>query len=189
MNNNYLYVIIRRDMPNHQKIIQTSHITWEVCKEYGIKKHPNVILISVKNEESLDKQIHYLENNNLKVFKFYEPLMNNQLSGIGVFTSDDKDRSFFKKYNLIDDLEFMSEFEKHNYLLKNCKHRNLKPGYVETLGFEFSPKMICSFCSKSMGELSEKEKIDLYISFSKDILEQNDISKEKIDKNKNGFNL
>lgn len=184
----YVYILIRKDLPNAQRVVQSSHVAWEVSKCSSLETHPSMVLIGIDNLTKLSNQAEFLESKGLKVFKFHEPLFGNELTAIAALVTTEADRSVFKKYQLLTDVSFYPEADQKRLALNNCTHSKTKATYQETMAFEYTPKKVCTRCHKTVNEtVSEQEKISLLKEFYQDLeLEIND---KDVDIKKNGFNL
>lgn len=186
---NYVYILIRKDLENSQRVVQSSHVVWEIAKEYTLQDHPSMVVLGVKNESSLIKERIRLEDLGLKVFSFNEPLFDNKLSSIAVLTTNELERSLFKKYNLLSNESFYTPEEQERIKIRECTHKKIKLDYIETFAYEFTPVKLCKKCNKLVSrEVSELEKISLIKEFYKNTFEE-DVSEQEILNKKNGFNI
>lgn len=181
----YIYIFLRKDLSNEQKVVQASHIAYNVAKETNLGYHPSVIILKVNNEEKLKVIYEKFKFKNPSVF--YEPILNNSLTGIGLLASTDEDRDLFKKYQCLKNKDFYSEVTDIR-----CSHNQSKLDLVETLAFEFTPARVCSKCGfilKNSYNLTEQEKKQAVRFFYNYLLKKGDnLSEEFINERKDGFN-
>ena len=100
MEHGYMYIVVRNDLTNAQKAVQSTHAGIEASREY-IKKddeHPSVIITVVKNERKLKKLIDKLEIE-YKVFK--EPDIGNEITALATRPLYGEERKIFERYMLL----------------------------------------------------------------------------------------
>lgn len=109
--NNYIYIFIRKDLSNSQKIVQACHSVVDLAKNNLFDNHPYIIILGVKDELSLLRESYRIsELTKIKPYSFREPDLNNQLTSVAFLTKNDEERAFFKKYNLLNDKSFLINF-------------------------------------------------------------------------------
>ncbi len=86
-----IYLITRRDLPQNIRLVQTNHATFQLWQEFhdNLPKQetPNLVCYKVENERelhSLYEQI-YAERIALRITKFQEPDLGDQLTAIAYF--------------------------------------------------------------------------------------------------------
>lgn len=187
----YAYIFIRQDIPNAQRVVQSSHLAWELSKQNNLQEHPSMVVIGIKTLPQLLAEMHKVELQGFSVVKFQEPLFNNEVTAFGVLTTEESERRKLRKYQLLTDYSFYPEKLQNEIKLKNCTHSKSKPEYYETLRYEYTPGRKCTKCGKRVaGELSDHEKKQLYINWHKDLFDgEFSPSIEEIETKKNGFNI
>jgi hypothetical protein len=98
----YIYTFVREDISPEQKIVQIGHACYEAGKIFqdncGIS---NLILLSVQDESELKNVARNLDRRGIEFHAFYEP--DNQMGYSAICTQpilDERERSFFRKWNL-----------------------------------------------------------------------------------------
>lgn len=185
----YVYILIRKDLPNTQRVVQSSHVAWEVSKKHNLEVHPSMILIGLNNLKHLETQKKKLQDQGLEVVEFSEPLFNNEITAIGILVTKESERELFKKYQLLSDTSFYSTKDQGELSLKACNHSSNRLDLVETLAFEYTPRRVCTKCFHHLGKpLTDQEKKQAIKSFYNQVLES-EISDAELEAKKNGFNL
>lgn len=98
----YVYVIVRKDLPNAQKAVQSAHACIEATRDYLKKtdEHPSVIICEVKSENKLKMVMEELRGKiNFKAFR--EPDIGNQFTAIASEPIYGEKRDLFKRFQLI----------------------------------------------------------------------------------------
>ena len=186
----YAYILVRTDLTNTQRVVQSSHVAFEMAQNNKLEHHPSMVSIGIKNLSKLEREIERLESMGFTVTKFYEPLINNELTAIGVLAGGDE-RSKLKRYQLLTDISFYPSRIQEDIKLKNCSHSKTKASYHETLKYEYTPGLVCAKCGvRVSGEISEEQKVALYKEWHKDIFDgELALSSEEINHKKDGFNI
>lgn len=105
---NYLYIFTRKDLSASQITVQSIHSAFEIGRHSSrMASHPRVVLIRAKNEEELRKQLSYIKSIGFPVKEFIEPYYNNSLTSFSVYIDNANQRSFFKKFKLMRNEDFM----------------------------------------------------------------------------------
>lgn len=97
-----MYVIVRRDLSNAQKAVQSCHACIEAAREY-IKpgdEHPSVIICEVRSEDKLRMIMNELEGK-IKFKAFQEPDIGNEYTAIATEPVFGAVRQLFKRFQLI----------------------------------------------------------------------------------------
>lgn len=195
----YVYVFVRQDLPNPQKIVQASHAILEVSRNFLNKweEHPSVLVIAAKSETQLRNFSKKIRDKGFRCIEFYEPLFENKLTSFAVEPVLEKEKENFKCFNLIRESAFTKPAIRQNYkepltsIVKKhpCLHLEYEVDYVETFAYEFTPKKICKRCKTQLEERpSEEEKELLFKTYFEDIFEEKPTENEVAEK-KNGFNI
>ena len=184
----YVYILLRKDLSNSQRVVQSCHVAWEISKLHDLKEHPSMVVMGIENECKLKNEADRMARSGFQVIKFYEPLFENKLSSIAVLAKTEGDRDFFKRYNLLTNESFLSKADQEKIKIQNCNHSKTKLAYRESMGFEFHPSKICSKCHKVIvSELTDLEKLNLLKEFYNDI--KMELTQEEINNKKDGFSL
>lgn len=186
---NHVYIIVRKDISNSQRVVQSCHLAWEVAQREKLDVHPSMVVIGVKNLNELKKAQERLTSLGLTLSSFQEPLINNELTAIGTYVNTEDQRNMFKKYNLLSNESFLSKKDQDAIKLKNCTHAKTYLTHTETMQYEFTPSKFCKKCHKLVTmTLNDEEKETLTKKFYKQIFEL-EISDKELAKIKDGFNL
>ena len=196
MTKKYVYVFIRKDLPNPQKIVQASHAVLEISRNYLRKweEHPSVLVVGVNSEHQLKKFSKKVQDKGFRVIEFFEPLFENQMTSFAVEPVLEEEKINFRCFNLIRESAFTSKTVEENYVkplksivnISKCQHLEYKVDYVETFAYEFTPRRICKRCGEHLKqEPTEQEKVDLY----KDFWWELEPCDKEIKEKKNGFNI
>jgi len=74
MTNNYVYTLIRKDIPVNHQIVQACHSAHEAGSEFKAPGNiPNLVLLEVADEDHLDQMSQRLYDRGIRFHKFYEP--------------------------------------------------------------------------------------------------------------------
>jgi hypothetical protein len=186
----YAYILVRQDLTNTQRVVQSSHVSLELARENKLDTHPSMVLIGIKDLTRLEREVERLEGMGFKVTKFYEPLVNNELTAIAVLAGGE-DRNKLKRYQLMTDISFYPVRMQEEIKLKNCIHSKTKAAYHETLKYEYTPGLVCRKCGKQApGTITDEQKVELYKEWHKDLFDGEIVlSEEEINKKKDGFNI
>lgn len=95
----YSYIIVRRDLTDAQKLVQSSHAVWELAKQ-GYQ-HPSLVAVQVKSEAKLKKVMKDLVDLNIKFSIFREPLINNEITALVTEPLIGERREYLKKFMLV----------------------------------------------------------------------------------------
>lgn len=186
---NYIYVMVRKDLSNAQRVVQAGHALWELSQRVKLEVHPSVIILGLENEEKLIKEALRVESLGISGVAFKEPMMNNSTTAVAFLATSESDRDIFKKYQLLTDRSFLSKQDQEREKMKECQHTKTKLDYQETFAYEFTPVKVCKKCLVRVStNLTDAEKVKLVKSFYLDVLESK-ISDQEIEVKKNGFNI
>lgn len=95
-------MFVRTDLSAPQVVVQASHACIESTKHTPYQSdHPSVIVLSAKNEASLQKAIDFLTQNDIIHYAFREPDMANALTAVATVPLTEEKRSLFRKYQLL----------------------------------------------------------------------------------------
>ena len=72
--NNYVYCFIRQDLPIEQQIVQAAHSALEAGRDLGKPDSESIlILLGIRDQDSLLQVAERLKFNDIKYSLFYEP--------------------------------------------------------------------------------------------------------------------
>jgi hypothetical protein len=97
-----MYVIVRKDLSNAQKAVQSAHACIEAARAF-IKpgdEHPSVIICEVRSEAKL-KMIMEELNGQVNYKTFQEPDIGNQYTALATEPIYNNKRFLFKRFQLI----------------------------------------------------------------------------------------
>lgn len=96
-----MYVLVRRDIPVAQQIVQVGHACleagYETYNKYGDINHAHLIVMTVKDELALEMVV---ENLTVPGKMFFEPDNNMGHSAWASLPVYDEDRNQFKRFRL-----------------------------------------------------------------------------------------
>ena len=96
-----MYVFVREDMPVVQQIVQTGHACAEVGQAFGNQKDCHLILIGVKDEESLCTVLNYVARHGIRFKIFFEPdSWANSYTALATEPIEESMQFLFKQFNL-----------------------------------------------------------------------------------------
>lgn len=99
--NEYIYVIVRNDLTNAQKVVQACHAVAELGKRHSLDETVQfLVALSVENEQELLEVENKLKDN-IEFASFRESDMNNSLTAIATVPLKGDIRLFFKDYKLL----------------------------------------------------------------------------------------
>ncbi len=74
MSNEYVYTLIRKDMPVNHQIVQACHSALEAGSEFkSVGTIPNLVLLEAKDEDHLNETSQKLFDKGIRFHKFFEP--------------------------------------------------------------------------------------------------------------------
>jgi hypothetical protein len=94
----HLYVVVREDLSSAQQAVQSAHACIEVARNTQIDKHPNLVMLTIKDEHKLQK---FSDDLGIPVQEFREPDIGNQLTAIAAGPLFGEDRRKFRKLRLL----------------------------------------------------------------------------------------
>lgn len=104
MSNPYVYVLVRRDLPQSQRAVQASHALLEAARQGLIPheiEHPHLVLLAVEGPWQLNLDQQYLAANGIRFSVFHEADMNNEATALATEPVYDNQRKVFRRYNLL----------------------------------------------------------------------------------------
>lgn len=99
----YTYAITRKDLSFPQQAVQAGHAAIEAARKYlkPDDEHPSLILCAMKNEAQLTNAADNLERQGIRIQRFYEPDIGNQLTAIATEPLSGEARKAMRKFQLI----------------------------------------------------------------------------------------
>lgn len=95
-----MYIFVRTDLSKPQQVVQASHAAIESTKKMPYKnRHPNVVVLAVKNESKLMRAIKYVASNNIDYRIFVEE--NGEATAFATEVVSQDQKGIFKKYQLV----------------------------------------------------------------------------------------
>lgn len=100
----YLYVITRGDLSFPQRAVQAAHAAVEAGRKNLIPhqvQHPHLIILEVQHEGKLLSAASTLEAKGLRVARWHEPDLSDELTAIAAEVVFGDTRHLFKRYPLL----------------------------------------------------------------------------------------
>lgn len=99
----YMYSVTRKDLSGPQQAVQASHAAIESARAFlkPDDEHPSLILCSVKGEEQLRRAADEVEKQGIRIKRFYEPDIGNQMTAFATEPLCGEARKAMRKYQLI----------------------------------------------------------------------------------------
>jgi hypothetical protein len=101
MDNPYIYVLVREDLPCAQRVVQAGHLLWEASRLCEALKEPRLIVCRVGCEQELKVARERLSWLGSEVFEFREPDLGCELTAIGAVARTIAERARFRRYPLL----------------------------------------------------------------------------------------
>lgn len=99
----YMYAITRKDLSFPQQAVQAGHAAIESSRAFLAKddEHPSLILCTMKNEAQLRHAADDLERQGIRLKRFYEPDIGNQLTAFATEPLTGESRKAMRKFQLM----------------------------------------------------------------------------------------
>jgi len=99
----YVYVIVRKDIPQPHLAVQCCHAVLAATNSYGqpLTTHPNLVILVVDDEPTLDRVFNQLKDAGVAVVSWTEDDMNGQLTAIATGILHGEQRRHFRKFRLL----------------------------------------------------------------------------------------
>lgn len=99
----YIYVLVRNDLSQRQKAVQSSHACIEAARAYLTPgdKHPSVIICSVKSEHKLKLCAEELSAKGIPTQIFREPDIGHQMTALASAPMRGAQRKIFSRFQLM----------------------------------------------------------------------------------------
>jgi hypothetical protein len=94
----HLYVVVRDDLTNAQRTVQAAHAAIEVARNKELKHHPNLVILTARDEPSLHKLLDTID---LPIEVFREPDRNNEVTAVAAGPLYGEDRRKFRKFKML----------------------------------------------------------------------------------------
>lgn len=93
---------MRKNLSFPQICVQAVHASIKATKNIPYKdEHPNIIVCGAKDEKELMKAKAWIESNNIKVFAFQEPDINNEYTALATEPIEENNKKIFKRFQLL----------------------------------------------------------------------------------------
>ena len=96
----YVYIFVRRDIPVANQIVQVGHVCYEAGLNFNAKQDTYMVLCQVDSEEDLLEIELRLNDANVETHKFYEPDDDLGYTALCSRPVNKKERKIFRKYKL-----------------------------------------------------------------------------------------
>lgn len=94
-------MFIRQDLPLHAQLVQACHASLELgFRKSPLDKTSFLILLTVKNQEELQKTKEYLDMNEVDSYMFFEPDFDMGFTALCTEAIFGEKRKLFKKFKL-----------------------------------------------------------------------------------------
>lgn len=99
----YMYAVTRKDLSISQQAVQAAHAAIESSRAFLTKddEHPSLILCTMKNEAQLRHAADNLERQGIRLKRFYEPAIGNQLTAFATEPLTGESRKAMRKFQLM----------------------------------------------------------------------------------------
>ena len=104
LQNNVIYVFVRRDLSSPQRVVQVGHCLIEVQKKFPYQgDHPYLIVMGMKSEKSLRNVLDFLQERGIMGVEFREPDRDNELTAVATqpLPKTEETKRIFKKFQLL----------------------------------------------------------------------------------------
>lgn len=131
----YSYVFIRTDIALAQQLVQASHAALEagLKDKHTYQQTSSIIMFQIPDEETLKKELEYIESLGIECASFYEPYEDMGITAFATLPVTEDKRHFFKKYTLWG-RDFKQENpELHHYLKQEKKQFQAKKSVKKLL--------------------------------------------------------
>lgn len=98
-----MYAITRKDLSTPQQAVQAGHAAIEASRAFLGKddEHPSLIICTMKNEDQLRRAADDLERQGIRLKRFYEPDIGNQLTAFSTEPLTGESRKAMRKFQLM----------------------------------------------------------------------------------------
>jgi hypothetical protein len=103
MQNRYVYVIVRADLPSNHLAVQAVHAGIAATFAYGEphKTHPHLVLCVVKDEHELTEAFERLKEVGCRCCAYHEDDMHNQMTAVATAPLYGPERKPLRKFKLL----------------------------------------------------------------------------------------
>ena len=103
----HVYLFVRKDLSAAQICVQVSHAAYEAASlRSDGANHPHFVLIGLRNERELERALNRTQSSGIQVRPFYEADRGNELTAFATQPVLEHQRSFFRRYNCLNDQSF-----------------------------------------------------------------------------------
>lgn len=101
-----IYIFLRKDLSNPQKVVQSSHLSLESCHKFGVPEtgHPSIIVLRTERKD-LDKINSFLSEKNIRSVSFFENDISD-FTGIATEPLTKEQAQCLKKFQLLSQKDF-----------------------------------------------------------------------------------
>jgi hypothetical protein len=98
-----MYVLVRKDLPASQIVVQASHAAIDASRYFLRKEeeHPHLIVCQAKDELGLLKERQKIANLGIEVTTFYESDRNGEATAFATEIIEEEDRDVFRRCQLL----------------------------------------------------------------------------------------
>jgi len=100
MNERYIYVFLRKDIPLADQQVANTHATYHMALGRHDNSVPNVVVIEIADEIQMNKVGNKVTNGGLTAFVWQDPDKEDGITAIVTEPLEDKNRAIFKNYRL-----------------------------------------------------------------------------------------
>lgn len=99
----YTYAITRKDLSTPQQAVQAGHAAIEAARAYlkADDEHPSLIICTTKSEAQLSRAADDIEKQGIRIKRFYEPDIGNQLTAFATEPLSGEARKAMRKFQLM----------------------------------------------------------------------------------------
>lgn len=97
----YVYVLVRKDLPFSQQAVQSCHACIESAIHFPCPNHPHLVLATVHDERALDRAAADLENYGLRFRVFREDDLGGEGTALATEPVRGPARLIFRKFQLL----------------------------------------------------------------------------------------
>jgi di/tripeptidase len=99
----HVYVIVRDDLTNPQRTVQAVHAGIAAARELipTEEPHPNLVILTVPDEEHLVRAAHCLDLAGIRYRRFVEEDLGRQFTSLATAPVDAESRRHFRRFPLL----------------------------------------------------------------------------------------
>lgn len=112
MEEKYLYIFVRQDIPIEQQIVQSSHAVFSLTTLTGLEYSvPNIIVIGVPNISALNRVLRKLEEHQILHYCWKEPDYNFGFTALATEPISGSKREVLGNYRLLKHNSGVAQFQ------------------------------------------------------------------------------